>query len=65
MVLLRVSAYPRNGNDSGGSRMRVNVPRVALGLSDIKDKNHDKPLEEAGGFALVLGFRLGLIRASS
>ena len=26
---------PRNGNYSGGSRMRVNVPRVALGLYQI------------------------------
>ena len=34
-------------------------------VSDMKDKNQDKPLEESGGFALVFGFRVGLIRASS
>ena len=54
-----------SGNYSGRSRIRVNVPRVALGLSDIKDKNQDKPLEESGGFALVFGLRVVLIRASS
>ena len=52
-------------NYSGRSRMRVYVARVALGLSDMKDKNQYKPLEESGGFALVFGFRPGLIRASS
>ena len=34
-------------------------------VSDMKDKNQDKPLEESGGFALVFGLRVGLIRASS
>ncbi len=28
-----------------------------------EDKNHDKPLEEDGGKALLSGFRFGLIRA--
>ena len=32
---------------------------------DMKEKNQDKPLEESGGFALVFGLRVGLIRASS
>ena len=45
--------------------MRVNVERYSRLVSDMKDKNHDKPLEESGGFALVLGFRVGLIRAGS
>ena len=31
--------------------------------NEDEDKNHDKPLEEDGGRALLSGFRFGLIRA--
>ena len=33
------------------------------GGGDGGDKNHDNPLEEDGGIALLLGFRFGLLRA--
>ena len=52
-------------NYSGGFLERQ-YPASCSQPGDIwENKNQDKPLEESGGFALVLGFRLGLIRASS
>ena len=36
---------------SARSHWKCNVPHVACGrVSDMKDKNQDKPLEESGGF---------------